>query len=856
VTTQCEQGEEVLGVENDTEVTPLRGNGINEKDLQRTEVSTVERRTPALIIAFLAALVAITVPALTLAKYLIPVRPLAKHLIVSSDEETARRFQEEMGAILSDPDGVDILCADVHMGVFGTWYKFNCAPETVAAPKIDEDLTRSPAAEAYVPAWHFRTRLLSYQFVYMIESGDPDRLSRSPFSDMMVYKHIRLHNEGNLRGLAAQGLNVTVVFVNVTCEGMNTYMERTGNPIHLGDCKASDAGRIESFQEKFYRRVAISQGRLDLAYSCIDIEAGLSITDQAMRAMIAGASTPLFVRARGEPLSTEEEFSEQLDILKQLLRTSPSAHFSDAWDIVNTRFPRFQVGILGLSGAGKSTTLRWLSYYGGVKKPWRSTFGVAAGGSRSFTRQLHRRGIANDHKQAPFVMFDTMGLERDILSKVLDLKEGAITALVEGRVKQNCEMQWDRGPIGWMSRSSACPGCCTPWKEKPNPQNALDAVLFVTRFYRTDSDDFMQLKDFIGELRAVLQNLRKELVIAVTHMDGCPKEISTNGCIRLYERDLGLGAGNVLALDATKRMPAYTGKPWPGLDGALPQERAATDDVYLEPDSMVELVEKLQSACLKSYENELNLEQDQAARAEAEAPSMFGLYGSTMFGLVCLFLFAWHARQEATAKCQRQESLAAQQAVAAMHQHQVILAAQQAAAAVPGDQQRWITLAENVATERDLQAFFHRRQTEARRGAPELKIDSMLKVMNRTKLTRFVSAGHCDVNPLTALTRRGDTLLFHGCPESAVANIQAEGLSIRFAGNGMLGVGLYGAPDPRKSEAYCRNSQNGKFMFVCRYNLSAARNAGPQTTHRNTVFNEYCVNDERHVVALWLIKLK
>ena len=142
------------------------------------------------------------------------------------------------------------------------------------------------------------------------------------------------------------------------------------------------------------------------------------------------------------------------------------------------------------------------------------------------------------------------------------------------------------------------------------------------------------------------------------------------------------------------------------------------------------------------------------------------------------------------------------------------------------------------------------------RGAPELKIDSMLKVMNRTKLTRFVSAGHCDVNPLTALTRRGDTLLFHGCPESAVANIQAEGLSIRFAGNGMLGVGLYGAPDPRKSEAYCRNSQNGKFMFVCRYNLSAARNAGPQTTHRNTVFNEYCVNDERHVVALWLIKLK
>jgi hypothetical protein len=832
VTTQCKQGDDVLGVESDTEVTPLRGNSINEEDLQRTKTHTVERR-----IAFLAAFVAIVVvPALTLAKCLIPVRPLAKHLIVSSDEETARSFQEEMGTILSDSDGVDILCADVHMGVFGTWYKFNCAPETVAAPKIVEDSTRSPAPEAYVPAWHFRTRLLSYQFVYMIESGDPDRLSRSPFSDMMVYKHIRLHNEGNLRSLAAQGLNVTVVFVNVTCEGMNTYMERTGNPIHLGDCKASDAGRIESFQERFYRRVAISQGRLDLAYSCIDIEAGLSITDQAMRAMITGASTPLFVRARGEPLSTEEEFSEQLDTLKQLLRTSPSAHFSNAWDIVNTRFPRFQVGILGLSGAGKSTTLRWLSYYGGVKKPWRSTFGVATGGSRSFTRQLHRRGIADDHRQAPFVMFDTMGLERDILSKVLDLKEGAITALVEGRVKQNCEMQWDRGPIGWMSRSSACPGCCTPWKEKPNPQNALDAVLFVTRFYRTDSDDFMQLKDFIEELRAVLQSLRKELVIAVTHMDGCPKEMSTNGCIRLYERDLGLGAGNILALDATKRMPAYTGKAWPGLDGALPQERAATDDVYLEPDSMVKLVEKLQSACLKSYENELNLEQDQAAAAEPAAPSTFGLYRSTIFGLVCLF-FYWILQ-----KSKRKLLNAIAKLLNAVDAFRALL--------------RWISLAKNVATERDLQAFFHRRQTEAPRGAPKLKIDSMLRVMNRTKLTRFVSAGHCDVNPLTALTRKGDTLLFHGCPESAVANIQAEGLSTSFAGDGMLGVGLYGALDPRKSETYCRNSQNGKFMFVCRYNLSAARHAGPQTTHRNTVFNEFCVDDERHVVALWLIKLK
>jgi hypothetical protein len=85
------------------------------------------------------------------------------------------------------------------------------------------------------------------------------------------------------------------------------------------------------------------------------------------------------------------------------------------------------------------------------------------------------------------------------------------------------------------------------------------------------------------------------------------------------------------------------------------------------------------------------------------------------------------------------------------------------------------------------------------------------------------------------------------------ANIQATGLQVRFASEGMLGKGLYGAPDPRKSYSYIRGQF--KFMLVCRFNLSSAKHAGPETHHRNSIFHEYCVYDDRNVVVLWLLKL-
>ena len=77
-----------------------------------------------------------------------------------------------------------------------------------------------------------------------------------------------------------------------------------------------------------------------------------------------------------------------------------------------------------------------------------------------------------------------------------------------------------------------------------------------------------------------------------------------------------------------------------------------------------------------------------------------------------------------------------------------------------------------------------------------------------------------------------------------------------FAAQGMLGRGIYGAPDPRKSLQYCRNSKHGNFMFVCRFNMSCAKHAGPSTPHRNSQFDEFCVYDDNHLVVLWMLKLE
>eukprot|EP00493_Phyllostaurus_siculus_P004213 UN04233 len=94
-------------------------------------------------------------------------------------------------------------------------------------------------------------------------------------------------------------------------------------------------------------------------------------------------------------------------------------------------------------------------------------------------------------------------------------------------------------------------------------------------------------------------------------------------------------------------------------------------------------------------------------------------------------------------------------------------------------------------------------------------------------------------------------LLFHGTDESKVANISIEGLKLSFGSNGYLGVGLYGAPDPRKAYTYS-SGKHGRYIFLAAYNLDSAKSG----SFGQEKFLEYSVNSINHVVVLWMIKVK
>ena len=163
----------------------------------------------------------------------------------------------------------------------------------------------------------------------------------------------------------------------------------------------------------------------------------------------------------------------------------------------------------------------------------------------------------------------------------------------------------------------------------------------------------------------------------------------------------------------------------------------------------------------------------------------------------------------------------------------------------------------------EVRQFFEARQGQSNRqaGAP-LNILSIVKVENLRTLNQFEGSDSLLFNPFcydSYPNMDTDTFVFHGCPEAFAANIQASGLLLsRAREDGMLGRGIYGALDPRKAVHYCHSYAPyvNKFLFICRFNLTdAAQHAGPNTQHPNSVFDEFCVYNERHVVVLWMLKV-
>jgi len=268
----------------------------------------------------------------------------------------------------------------------------------------------------------------------------------------------------------------------------------------------------------------------------------------------------------------------------------------------------------------------------------RALFDVDRTGGKSFTRKLTERGMGKMYQDAPFAVFDTMGLERESMTKVINHD---LVWLVDGRVRTTCEMKW----LGRAGRSWDG-GCYQPWNEPPEQRRALHALLFVTRFFPTDSEDFSLIKHFIQDLRRMLHEKQRELVVAVTHLEGCDKTLTAEACRREYERLLGIGLGNVVVLSATHRVPPYAMKAWPGLDGSIVDEQSATDGVYLEPDALVQLTTTLQTACCKAYEQQLNFNDEAAALAASESSTrwIFNYYIAKYIVLAIVDWCCWHWR--------------------------------------------------------------------------------------------------------------------------------------------------------------------------------------------------------------------
>lgn len=161
---------------------------------------------------------------------------------------------------------------------------------------------------------------------------------------------------------------------------------------------------------------------------------------------------------------------------------------------------------------------------------------------------------------------------------------------------------------------------------------------------------------------------------------------------------------------------------------------------------------------------------------------------------------------------------------------------------------RWLTLASSWNTEQAVRELFERRCQHT------LQVESVTAVHHGASLNAF-SAGNLGGNADPPIAHsysqcQTDALLFHGTNEANVANIMAGGLKLKFAKAGMLGAGIYGAPDPRKANQYVPAGQHGRFMFLCRFNTTGGRN------QQNVLFTEYCVYDESKVVVLWMLKVR
>jgi hypothetical protein len=314
-----------------------------------------------------------------------------------------------------------------------------------------------------------------------------------------------------------------------------------------------------------------------------------------------------------------QQLTAEIATLRQVLNRRPSELFTETSKkiFVSTSFPRFQIAALGLAGTGKSTTLRWLSFYAGLRKSTRAAFVPAYASGESFTRKLVERGMNEDQDAASFAVFDTKGLEtmerRNPIQSYSSVKEG-IAILCEGRASPTKELSYEKSPDAnwwearWWERLLGFPAPALP-----DARRKIHALLFVTSYVGdSDVETLESSRSFIRSLRRDLSERGIGLVVGVTHL-GCDPGLSRAACKREVERNFGLGIGEAVLLQNAREDSDVSHQEPSGLHGTIADETAASH-IYLEPKTLTELVDRLQEASRPFYEHQyLVRDQQQAA---------------------------------------------------------------------------------------------------------------------------------------------------------------------------------------------------------------------------------------------------
>jgi hypothetical protein len=290
--------------------------------------------------------------------------------------------------------------------------------------------------------------------------------------------------------------------------------------------------------------------------------------------------------------------------------------------------PHYNVGVLGLHGAGKSTTIRWASLYGGSSFNYLKQMSVARRGGKTQTLALNKYNYGNS---TAVRLWDTKGIRPEWLKgNATDVVAKFVMPMVEGRVKDGCELHgetnydWENneadslacqssngdiaGWRGWWS--SFLPSFLSSSAPLNNHEhefeNKLNVVLYVTR-YLDDLDERDRTEKFLAELLAQLRVTGIELVVVVTSMEHCSKILECcQQDMQVMLNNVGIGTeGSIFiprgnwthtstplyqAVSGCRKDPASSAV---GQTCAFEDTYTATAGSFLQPDSIHDLIKMI-----------------------------------------------------------------------------------------------------------------------------------------------------------------------------------------------------------------------------------------------------------------------